>query len=80
MQLDRVPKVNRNELPLVWALLFVAVYLFMHVSKLSEFIQSDVPSNTLLLIPNEFGTVFERLEELEIQYSQQERETISHGY
>ena len=44
----------------------------MRVSKLSEFIQSDVPSNTLLLIPNEFGTVFERLEELEknIQYSQ----------
>ena len=41
----------------------------MHVSKLSEFIQSDVPSNTLLLIPNEFGTVFElgiqRLETLE---------------
>ena len=39
--------------------------------------QSDVPSNTLLLIPNEFGTVFElgiqRLEtlhQLEIQYSQ----------
>ena len=49
----------------------------MHVSKLSEFIQSDVPSNTLLLIPNEFGTVFEkleRLEELEIQFSQPERE------
>ena len=59
-----------------------AVYLFLHVSKLSEFIQSDVPSNTLLLIPNEFGTVFERLErleELEIQYSQPERETISHN-
>ena len=56
--------------------LFVAVDLFMHVSKLSEFIQSDVPSNTLLLIPNEFGTVFERLErleELEIQYSQPEQ-------
>ena len=42
-----------------------------------EFIPSDVPSNTLLLIPNEFGTVFklgvqrlEILEELEIQYSQ----------
>ena len=59
----------------------------MHVSKLSEFIQSDVPSNTLLLIPNEFGTVFElgvqrleTLEELEIQYLQAlaklERETI----
>ena len=31
-----------------------------------------MPSHTLLLIPNEFGTVFERLErlgELEIQYS-----------
>ena len=53
--------------------LFVAVDLFMHGSKLSEFIQSDVPSNTLLLIPNEFGTVFERLEELEIQYSQPEQ-------
>ena len=37
----------------------------MHVNKLSEFIQSDVPSKTLLLIPNEFGTVFERLETLE---------------
>ena len=44
----------------------------MHISKLhvSEFIQSDVPSNTLLLIPNEFRTIFERLEELEIQHSQ----------
>ena len=62
----------------------------MHVSKLSEFIQSDVPSNTLLLIPNEFGAVFElgiqrleTLEELKIQYSQAlaktERETISHN-
>ena len=55
----------------------------MHASKLSEFIQSDVPSNTLLLIPNELGTVIERLEtleELEIQYSQElakaEQETI----
>ena len=41
----------------------------MHVSKLSEFIQWDVPSNTLLLIPNEFGTLFElgvqRLETVE---------------
>ena len=51
----------------------------MHVSKLSKFIQSDVPSNTLSLIPNEFGTVFERLEELEIQYSQPEQETILHN-
>ena len=60
----------------------------MHGSKLSEFIQSDVPSNTLLLIPNEFGTVFElgiqrleTLEELEVQYSlalaRPERETNS---
>ena len=53
----------------------------MHVNKLSEFIQSDVHSNTLLLIPNEFGTVFElgvqrleTLEELETQYSQGLRE------
>ena len=46
-----------------WSILFVTVYLFMHVN-LSEFIQSDVPSNTLT---NEFGTVFERLEELENQ-------------
>ena len=49
-----------------------------------------MPSNTLLLIPNEFGTVFElgvqrleTLEELEIQYSQElaktERETVSHN-
>ena len=37
----------------------------MPVSKLFEFIQSDVPSNTLLLIPNEFRTVFESLEALE---------------
>ena len=51
--------------------------MIMHGSKLSEFIQSDVPSNTLLLIPNNFGTVFElgvqrleTLEQLEIQYSQ----------
>ena len=62
----------------------------MHGSKLSEFIQLDVPSNTLLLIPNEFGTVFElgvqrleTLEELEIQYPQAlakpERETNSHN-
>ena len=60
----------------------------MHVSKLSEFIQSDVPSNTLL-IPNEFRTVWdvqrlETLEELEIHgYSQAlakpERETNSHN-
>ena len=49
----------------------------MHVSKLPEFIQSDMPSNNLLLIPNEFGTVFElgvqrleALEELEMQCSQ----------
>ena len=49
----------------VWAILFVAVYLFMHVGKLSEFIQSDEPGNTLLLTPNELGTVFERLETLE---------------
>ena len=54
----------------VCAILFVTVYLFMHISKLSEFIQLDVPSNNLLLILNEFGTLFERLEELEIQYSQ----------
>ena len=49
------------------------------VEVCTEFIQSDVPSNTFLLIPNEFGTAFERLErleELEIQYSQPERETI----
>ena len=42
-------------------------------SKSSEFGQSDVPSNTLLLIPSGLGTVFERLgtlEEQEIQYSQ----------
>ena len=62
----------------------------MHGSKLSKFIQSDVPSNTLLLIPNEFGTVFElgvqrleTLEKLEIQYSQElaktERQTNSHN-
>ena len=53
----------------------------MHVSMLSEFIQSDVSSNTLLRTPNEFRrTVFERLEALEIQYSLTERETISHNW
>ena len=62
----------------------------MQGSKLSEFIQSDMPSNTLLLIPNEFGTVFElgvqgleTLKELEIQYSQAlvkpEQETNLHN-
>ena len=43
----------------------------MAVLKLPEFIQSDMPSNTLLLIPNEFGTVFElaiqRLETLDLE-------------
>ena len=50
----------------------------------------SMSSNILLLMPNEFGTVFEMavqrletLEELEIQYSQAlakpERETISHN-
>ena len=41
-----------------------------------------MPNYTLLLIPNKFGTIFERLqrlEKLEIQYSQMERETISHN-
>ena len=62
----------------------------MHSNKLSVRVYSVVPSNTLLLIPNEFGTVFElgvqrleTLEELEIQYSQAlakpERETILHN-
>ena len=63
----------------------------MHGSKLSEFIQSDVPSNALLLIPNEYSEQYlnwgfqrlETLEELEIQYSQAlakpERETNSHN-
>ena len=50
-----------------WAILFVAVYPIMHVSKLSELFQSGVPSNSLILIPKEFGTVFERLERLEEQ-------------
>ena len=44
---------------------FTADDLFMDGSKLSEFIESDVPSSTLLLIPSEFQTVFERLERLE---------------
>ena len=56
----------------------------MHVSYLSDFI-SDVTSNTLLLIPNEFVTAvqgLETLEQLEIQYSRQalampERHNIS---
>ena len=43
---------------------FTADDLFMDGSKLSEFIESDVPSSTLLLIPSEFQTVFERLERL----------------
>ena len=63
------------------------MYSCMSEGYLCEFIQSDVPSNTLLLIPNEFGTIFElgvqrleTLEELGIQYSRAlpkpERETI----
>ena len=45
---------------------FTADDLFMDGSKLSEFtVESDVPSSTLLLIPSEFQTVFERLERLE---------------
>ena len=55
-------QVNTATSYVLYELSFLPVYLFMHVSKLSEFIQSDVPSNILLLIPNEFGTVFERLE------------------
>ena len=63
---------------------FVAVDLFMHGSKLSELIQSEVPSITSLLIPNEFGVQrLETLEELEIQYLQvlakPKRQTISHN-
>ena len=38
----------------------VADCLFMYVSTLSKFTQSDVPSNTFLLISNEFRTVLER--------------------
>ena len=60
----------------------------MHGSKLFAFIQSDMASNTLLLIPNKFGTFFdlgvqklETLEQLEIQYSKAlakpERKTFS---
>ena len=48
---------------------FCLCWSITHGRKLSEFIHSDVPSNTLLLIPNEFGTVFQlavqRLETLE---------------
>ena len=33
----------------------------MHVSKLSEFIQTDVPSKTLLLIAKEFELGVQRL-------------------
>ena len=64
--------------------------LYCLIFALSEFIESDVLSNTLLLIPNEFGTVFElgvqrleTLEELEIESLQAlarpERQTISHN-
>ena len=64
-----------NELQYELSLLLL---LITHGSKLSEF-QSDVPSNTLLLMPNDV----QRLEELEIQYSQAlakpERETNSHN-
>ena len=67
---------------------FGSVYPFMHVTNLFAFI-SDVTSDTLLLILNKFGTVFElrvqrlgTLEQLEIQYSQAlakpERQTFSH--
>ena len=49
----------RNELPCELSFLSLLIYSRTAVIKLSEFIQSDVPSNTLLLIPNEFGIVFE---------------------
>ena len=43
----------RNELP--YELSFLSLLIYSCTScKLSEFIQSDAPSNTLLLIPNEF--------------------------
>ena len=59
----------------------IHVDLFMHGSKLSEFIQSDVPSGTLL-IPNEFELGVQRSETLkDLEYSQAlakpERETIT---
>ena len=59
----------RNELPFELSFLSLFIYSCTSVSYPS-LIQSDVPNNTLLLIPIEFGTVFERLkrlEELEIQ-------------
>ena len=62
----------------------------MDVSKSIRVIQLDVPSNNLLLIPNEFVTLFElgvlrleTLEQLETQYLQAlakpERETNSYN-
>ena len=50
---------EHNELQYQPSFLSLSVDLFTHGSKLSEFIQLDVPSNTLLLIRNEFGAVFE---------------------
>ena len=69
---------------------FLSLFIYSCTSVSYRSILSDMPSNTLLLIPNEFGTVFELgvqrlqiLEKLEIQYSQEltnpERETISHS-
>ena len=81
----------RNKVLYQLSFLLLFIYSCTSVSYLCEFIQSDVPSNTLLLpIPNEFRTLFklgvQRLdtwEELEIQYSQAlvkpERETILHN-
>ena len=77
----------RNEVPYDLSFLSLFIYSCTSVSYPCEFIQSDVPSNTLLLIPNELETLFESgvqrletLEELEIQYlralAKPEREII----
>ena len=43
------------------AILFVVVYLFMHVRLSYPSLFSRTCLVTLLLIPNEFGTVFEKI-------------------
>ena len=54
----------------------------MHVSKLFEFIQSDVPSNTLLYQMNSEHYSIWKIRRIRNTIFQEpiERETISHGY
>ena len=48
-RLNYLAGINQVNIATIYSMSYpcVIVYLFMHVSKLSEFIQSDVPSNTI---------------------------------